>query len=369
LKRNSIQDIFQNGFDGVKATTVLPVHCNRAGTAITKCRTGAYGHHIESCEQGCTQQVRYHSCHHRSCPQCNALPRERWLEAQRTRLLDCAHYHIVFTLPAALRRFWRYHKAEVADDIFRAAKEALLRLCRKSLYLGGTPGILAGFHSWSRTLDDHPHLHCLVSAEGITEQGEWVKAKRECFLPGKLLMATFRVLLLRRWLRRNAQGQWHAALGDPACLEVALKRQYAQGWHVQVQPRYRHGRGVAVYLARYLRGGPCHARQVQRDAAGRVLFTPKRGERKAGVRHFTEAGFIERYLAHVPPHRQRMVRGYGVYAGQGRAVALRNASRPVEAPEPRQRSGVAEIPFVRCPHCGEPLQRPSLPWLLPHGPP
>ena len=48
----------------------------------------------------------YNSCHHRSCPLCAALARERWLDDWKTRLLDCPHSHSTLTTPQELVDFW-----------------------------------------------------------------------------------------------------------------------------------------------------------------------------------------------------------------------------------------------------------------------
>lgn len=361
MQQNLIQQVFQQHFSREVERERLTPHARRAAKAIIDCRTGAYGAHVERCASGCTTRTRYHSCHHRSCPQCNAVPRARWLEQQQARLLSCEHYHIVFTVPSEFRAYWQMHPELVANDIFQAAREAILRLCRDPLYMGATPGILAAFHSWSRRLDVHPHLHCLVSAEGVTDDGQWRSAARECFLPGKLLMAVFRKLLMRRWFRRHQQGGWHPSLGNAEHIHLSLCRAAQKSWRVKVHPRYRHGRGVAVYLARYMRGGPCHARQLQwLGEREQVLFRPKQAEKVAAPRVFDSAGFIRHYLMHVPPHRQRMVRGYGVYAGRGQAVKARNATRPVVESPRTAVEQVFQAVESCCPHCGE---RVTAQWL------
>lgn len=355
MKRNSIQSIFQKVSENQRDKKFNSRAVRRAFEAIKGCRSGAYGKHLLSCAIGCTSEIRYHSCHHRSCPQCNALPRERWLEEQQNRLLDCEHYHVIFTIPAELRIFWLFHKAEVTDDLFHAAKEAIIRLCKKDVYMGALPGLLMAFHSWSRTLEVHPHLHCLVSAEGLTPTGEWKRAVRDCFLPWKLLMKTFRVLLLRRWIKRARAGGWSEALGEGRDIEGRLKAEYRRDWHVEVCPRYRRGRGVAIYLARYMRGGPCQARQVVEREDGQVLFYPKKGDRRVPVGCYTPERFMERYLEHVPPHRLRVVRRYGVYASCGKAVKLREESRPRPTFERKALPAWFVRPEKCCEACGSVL--------------
>lgn len=352
---NVIQTIFQQNFSATLKEYGFPLHMHKAAQAIMRCRTGYYGSHLEACQQGCTTQIRNHSCHHRSCPQCNTLPRERWLEQQHARLLTCEHYHIIFTVPQDLRRFWQFNSPLFLDDFFHAANDALMSLCKNPLYLGGTPGVLMAFHSWSRRLDDHPHLHCLVSAEALSDSGEWVTPKRDIFLPARLLMAAFRVLLLKRMIRRARQGQWSTDLGSPNDLEMLLKQQYQQRWHVQVQPRYRHGRGVVSYLARYMRGGPCHPRQLQL-VGHQVRLHPKKGDTAAAERIFSKPQFIARYLAHVPHHRQRSIRKYGLYANGHHHVQARNAARPAASRIARPLKTYTP-PVHSCIICGTPIAR------------
>ena len=224
------------------------------------------------------------------------------------------------------------------------------------------PGLLLAFHSWSRMLERHPHIHALVSAEGITEDGQWRSAVRDCFLPWKLLMATFRTLLLKRWIKRAKAGGWSEVLGDGETIARALKQEYQRDWHVEVCEQYRHGHGVASYLARYMRGGPCHAGQVEETATGQVKFTPKEGERKAPVRVSTREQFIDRYLEHVPPHRLRVVRRYGVYASQGKAVLLREATRPHPKRERKALPAWFVLPEKCCEVCGGRLTSPAWSW-------
>ena len=52
----------------------------------------------------------------------------------------------------------------------------------------------AALHTWSRTLADHPHVHLLVSAGGLSPDGSaWVKPAHPRFLfPGYALSPIFR---------------------------------------------------------------------------------------------------------------------------------------------------------------------------------
>jgi len=79
---------------------VLPSHA-RAMRDLEGCRTAYFGGHVAQCDH-CAQQVYvYHSCRNRHCPKCHGEQTERWLDAQRARLLPCPYYLLTFTLPSS----------------------------------------------------------------------------------------------------------------------------------------------------------------------------------------------------------------------------------------------------------------------------
>jgi hypothetical protein len=61
-------------------------------------------------------------------------------------------------------------------------------------WVGGTLGILAVLHTWSRTLEYHPHAHLLVTAGGLSSDATaWIKPAHPRFLgPGYMLARIFR---------------------------------------------------------------------------------------------------------------------------------------------------------------------------------
>jgi hypothetical protein len=47
------------------------------------------------------------SCRDRHCPKCQGAERAAWLQARLERLLPVPYFHVVFTLPEALRPAWQ----------------------------------------------------------------------------------------------------------------------------------------------------------------------------------------------------------------------------------------------------------------------
>ena len=323
----TIQGLLQEHFEGFSARHGLSREMWQAGFRLRACRTSALGGHVIRCPAGHQQRIAYNSCRHRSCPQCSALPRETWLAGWRERLLNCPHFHVVFTTPHELLPLWRYNRRLFGDLLFASATDALKLLLGDDKYLGGRPGMLAALHTWSQTLAAHVHLHVLVTAGGYSA-GRWRIAKKSCLLPRKVLMIVFRGKLRAALLKAHQRGELTLPPGiDEAKLRRLLNRLGRVVWNVKILERYDHGVGVATYLARYLKGGPISNRRLLTMQRDQVQFRCRSREGTSTAKaRFDIDSFLLRLLQHVPPHGMRIIRGYGLYAG-GQRQSLNQARR------------------------------------------
>jgi hypothetical protein len=301
----------------------------RAAFRIRDCRTALMGTHLVKCPDDHVCMIEYNSCKHRMCQTCNGFERVRWLHRWSQRLLPCPHHHVVFTVPHELLDLWRYNKRKFADILFAAASGALRKLLADPKYCGGRPGLLAALHTWSQTLAAHVHLHVLVTAGGLDEQtGRWLPTKRECLLPRKVLMIIFRGQFRALVLEALAAGelklppsQFKHSPQSSTLWQNQLNRLGRIPWNVKVFGRYRDGRTVAVYLARYLRGGPIgNSRLISCDGQhvefrSRVPAHEGQDCTRETTTKLTVLEFMRRLLEHVPERGTQTVRGYGLYSG------------------------------------------------------
>lgn len=291
-----------------------------AANNILACRTSALGGHVVRCPQGHQQRIVYNSCRHRCCTQCALLAREQWLGGWANRLLDCPHYHIVFTVPHDLNTLWRFNRKTFAAALFAAASGALKKLLADPKYLGATPGMLAALHTWSQTLATHVHLHVLVTAGGLDENKAWRTPVKSCLLPRKVLMIIFRGKLRAELLAALEQGEL-VVPPNQTTLQLCglLNKVGRQIWNVKILDRYEHGVGVVTYLARYLKGGPIAPSRILSTSHAAVRFrcrgNARDGEGSGGECRLKIGEFFTRLLNHVPPRSMQTVRGYGLYAG------------------------------------------------------
>ena len=354
----TIQALFQRDFAAYARARRLPLHLHEAARSIMRCRTSALGGHVVGCSAGHIAGVWYNSCRHRACPQCSKLQIDRWLAGWRERLLPCAHYHVVFTLPHELLDLWKMNRKLFCDHMFRAARDTLFELLADDKYLGVQPGVIAALHTWGRTLTLHPHLHCLVTDGGLRPNGRWRSSAGGYLLPVRVVKALFRgkmMDLLRRSLDRGE-------LSPPperSDVQVSnlLRRAYSKKWNVRLQQRYAHGRGVVAYLGRYVRGGPIRDRRILQVTARAVTFSYR--DHRDGVKKTMTLGaaeFIRRLLWHVPEPRSHVVRPYGLYARQAKPRC--DAAR-AELPQQTNESSEPDRAQERvrlCEVCGRPIR-------------
>ena len=331
---------------------VLPSHV-RAVRAITQCRTAALGGHLAQCTQCKGRHLLYHSCKHRACPRCGHDAARRWLQHQQTLLLPVEYFHVVFTLPAELRRTVRSHQRVLLSVLFRAAFESLAALCADPRYLGGQVGALAVLHTWSRTLEWHPHVHMLVPAGALAPDGRsWLlpKARNKPFLvPVRALSERFRGSFLH--LARRA-------LPDERLPNVP----WSKRWVVFAKPAVQGPERVLSYLGRYVHRTALTDKAIVACDEGTVAIA-YRDSRDDQRRCMTLPAheLLRRFLQHVPAKGLHRVRAFGLLHPAHRStlrslqlMLAKDARAPAsESDEPGDDSPPARAPLL-CPTCRTP---------------
>ena len=357
-----MQDIFREHFADYAQQRTLHPREQRAASCISNCFTAALGAHVLSCPQGHGSVVQYHACRHRSCPRCADRPQRQWAQAQLEQLLPCPHFHLIFTLPHAFIALWEFNRPWMNQLLFDCTRQSVLELSAVPRHLGAVPGLLMALHTWGRTLSHHPHVHCLASAGGIDPQGQWRASRPNFLIPVKPLQHLFRGKFLAH-LKRALDAELLRLPTDQDALHWrrTIARHYRLHWNVQVCEPYSHGRGVALYLARYVKGGPLpHDRALDLNR-GTVSFgyTDHRDHHRKTLR-LDAHEFIARVLWHAPPRSQHTVRHAGLYASalQGQHRVCRRQLVP--APSPHLEQPLACHRFVppptpRCTICSTEL--------------
>jgi hypothetical protein len=330
----------------------------RVLTDIANCRTAVLGGHIDRCLQCGYERPAYNSCRNRHCPKCQALTQEKWIDEQRTRMLDVQHFHVVFTLPAELRPLARFAPSTIYNLLFRVAGNTLKAFARRR---GFTIGATLVLHTWTRKLELHPHIHAIVTAGGLSlDETRWCPAARKFLFPLEAMSRVFKAKMLAalRRAERTGKFQHFPDFRDPQAF-ARLRRTIAKlDWYVYAKPSFRRGEHVLQYLGRYThRVGIANSRllSITHDA---VTFRTK----GTGIATLAPVEFLRRFLLHVLPDGFHKIRHIGLYASPpklARARALVGALAPRAEPR-RWQDRLLELTgrdIAICPCCRGPLTR------------
>jgi hypothetical protein len=318
---------------------------------IVACRTPVLGGHAEVCPECGFARLAYNSCRNRHCPKCQALAQAHWIEQRMARVLPKRHFHVVFTLPSELRPLCMRNPRRIFGLLFSSASRTLLKLGQDARRLGAQLGFTAVLHTWTRSLEYHPHLHCIVTAGGLSADGHrWIStagAGDRYLFPVRVLGDLFRGLLLdglRALHERN-----ELTLSDDAELATAsgfarfLDRLYRLRWLVYAKRPFGGPKQVYRYLGRYThRVGISNQRLRSFDERG-VSFATKNGKTIT----VAPDEFIRRFLLHVLPRGFVKIRHYGLYASshvEGRLELARRLLDPTAADPSPAAATLAEVP-------------------------
>ena len=360
-RRVELADIVRAHGDALATRVHLSSVQRRAIGAIAACRTSALGGHVEACDHCGASRSVHHSCRNRHCPKCQALAKERWVEARCARLLPVPYFHVVFTLPHELNDLARRHPRVVLGLLFRCAWASLCEFGEDPRHLGGELGATAVLHTWSQTLVHHVHLHCLVTAGAAADGGaRWIPARRGFLFPVRALSRVFRGKFLAELDHATKTERLPADALTPR-LRRDLRR---HEWVVFCKPPFAGPEHLVRYLGRYThRIAISNDRIVSLDD-GIVGFTWRdraRGDGKRVMR-LPAIEFLRRYLVHVLPDGFQRIRHYGLHANRKDATALERCRALLGAVPPapiKAESAQAAvlrltgIDIQRCPACGD----------------
>ena len=328
-----LADVFSKHGDAYIASHGVSSIQHKAIKAISHCRTAVLGGHVLGCSHCGAVEISYNSCRYRHCPKCQKTKQLRWLEARKAELLPVPYFHVVFTLPHELNPLASYNPSLIYKLLFRAAWATINTLGKDEKCLNGQMGMFAFLHTWSQTINQHLHLHCMIPAGALyDENGEpkWRASKLGYLFPVKVMSKLFGKLFLTQLTQafEANEFQFKGCIAELAKKQnfMKLKAQlYKKTWNIYAKEPFNGAQGGMEYLARYFTKTAIGNERLISCDEQQVTFKwrDSSDNNNTKVMKLDAHEFIRRYLMHILPHGFMRARYFGVLAN---AVKAKNIS-------------------------------------------
>ena len=287
------------------------------------CKTGSLGLNSEACPNCGLITTHYNSCRNRNCPNCQAIPKEKWVDKRTSEIIDGSYYHLVFTIPAELNPLFYSNQALLYDLIHKCSAETILQLAADRKFLGAVPGIIQILHTWGQKLNYHPHIHAIVTGTGLHLGCRYVpNDRKDFFVPVRVLSRKFRGKFMD-WLKHLYDAgklvlpSACSSFEDPIKWQFFCDKLYDMDWNCFIKQTF-NGRGNAIeYLGRYTHKIAISNSRILSVDGDMVSFLAR--DYKTGVQETITIScveFIRRFLRHVLPAGFRKIRYYGLFCNR-----------------------------------------------------
>ena len=243
-------------------------------------------------------------CHSRFCTTCgNKYTMDR-TTSMSFKLVNVTHRHCVFTIDENLREFFLKDRS-LLDCLFHSVNSVITRMFFKmNKSKNFTPGFIMVLHTFGRDLKWNPHIHCLISEGGYSDDGFWRNVKH------------FDYTFLRNAFRTALLNEMESKIGSSfKKVKAKCYREHQQGFYVYAKPNLCDPRIVVKYIGRYLGRPVIATSRIDKYDGEMVTFHYNRHEDEQYIEETIPAmEFIQRLIRHIPEKHFKMIRYGGIYA-------------------------------------------------------
>jgi hypothetical protein len=260
--------------------------------------------------------------------------------------------------------------------LFEAASQTLLTFGRNHLH--AEIGLTMVLHTWGQRLNEHYHVHAIVTGGGLDEQGHWQQVAKAYYLfPIKAVATVFRGKFCAglQHLRRAGRLQHHgkqSGLKQQTAFQSLMRTATAQRWVVYAKKPFAGPETVLRYLSNYThRVGVSSRRILHLDLTSHQVRLRYRDYAQGGrvqTMSLDTGEFARRFCLHILPRGFCKVRHYGLLGNRGRHQRLEQARAAIAVAAQQQPTPLSEVRAhkeavddahlgLRCPYCNSTRQR------------
>ena len=311
-----VADIFHLYGEDYRQNNSLSYKQKKVMHHIEVCRTAELGGHVEHCDQCDFERIAYNSCRDRHCPKCQTFTKEQWLNDRKSELLPCGYFHLVFTLPHDLNPIILCNKQVTLQILFSAVNETLQAFAKDPQWrLEGQLGFISVLHTWSQTLVDHFHLHCLIPAGALSfAKDRWVSARDSFLFRIDSLAKEFRKRYLHKletaYLKEKLIFPGSTAeFGEKQTFEQLIQSLSKVKWIAYAKSPFAGPEQVLEYLGRYTHRVAISNNRIvcqsafKFDPLSASKNDPQKGKKKLSFRPLSTFAWQPSELNHFSPAR------------------------------------------------------------------
>ena len=370
-----IRQIFELSYDDDSSRGHFQSDIQRkAARAILNCKSGKLGVNLSQCTDCGHLEIHNNSCRNRNCPNCQAVPKEIWVDRRSAEVIDTPYFHVVFTLPHELNPLLYCNQKLLYGLLHRCCAETLLELSADKKWLGATPGIIQVLHTWNQEMDYHVHMHCIVSGGGLTREGKIRVSGAKFFIPTGVLRDLFKGKYMAYLSSLYESG---SLVFSSSCEKLRnsyhwkewKNRLYEKEWCPYIKATF-NGFGNAIeYLGRYTHKIAISNSRILSVSEDKVTFSARGKKPGEPGRQITleHSEFIRRYLMHVLPYGFQKIRYYGFLNNRMKQKNLKVIFKLQNGQRFKQRfAGMTMAELLKeiwnfdiclCPRCGRPAMK------------
>jgi len=166
------------------------------------------------------------------------------------------------------------------------------------------PGFICVLHTFGRPLEWNPHIHCLLTEGGFSDDGFWRKVT---YFDYTYLRKAFQTALLNALEKRIGPSFKK--------MKSYIYKKDKNGFYVYAKPNLCDPASVIKYIGRYLGRPVIATSRIDSYDGDNVTFHYNRHEDNSYVeKTIPVLDFIKLLIQHIPEKHYKMTRYYGLYA-------------------------------------------------------
>ena len=323
LEAYTFQQIFDDNFQSFvidnPELNIRPIVSEEVEKMIN-CQKPELGHAIYECSDCHEIFCVPFTCKSRFCNTCALkYQQDRALEIS-SKLINCVHRHMVFTIPEELRYYFQKYRDKLLNSLFKAVEKTIKEyFYSKDKSKKLTPGIVLVLHTFGKDLKWNPHIHTLVTEGGssnikiCTDSDVWIKVDY-------LSYAFFRKYF-RKHLIKLMKQQLSTLLSDKDFNKFNklcnyLYNTYEEGFYVRAKPPFNANSDKAVkYLIRYFnRPSMAQSHILYYDGTYVIFYYQRHEDDKYVIEKLHVYELFKRLIIHIPEKYFKMLRYAGIYS-------------------------------------------------------